>query len=162
MVRGTLAGVIYDLLSRAAAYRSLSSAFARAFEHLLSVDHAAIPDGKLAVDGDHVFAIYQSYVPKPIANGRWESHKRYADIQVMLTGQERMGFLDLDRVPYEAPFDASKDLGFHLGALSLGQSIVVRPAEFAVFFPHDAHMPSLAIDDAPASTVRKVVMKVKV
>lgn len=154
--------MIYDLLTRAAAYRSLSPAFARAFDYLLETDHAKIADGKHLVDGERVFAIYQAYVPKPVAQGRWESHKRYADIQVMLSGSERMGFIDLDRVPYESPFDATKDLGFHMGKLSIGQSVTVLPGEFAVFYPHDAHMPSLALDDSPALTVRKVVMKVEV
>ncbi len=155
-------GVIYDLLTRADPYRALSPAFARAFAYLLEADHATIPDGKHLVDGERVFAIYQGYVPKPVVQGRWESHMRYADIQVMLSGTERMGFIDLDRVPYEAPFDATKDLGFHLGKLSIGQSVIVTPGAFAIFFPHDAHMPSLALDDSPALTVRKVVMKVEV
>ncbi|MFT3787026.1 MAG: YhcH/YjgK/YiaL family protein [Tepidisphaeraceae bacterium] len=152
--------MIHDQLRRASAYRSLSANFAIAFDYLLKTDLLAQADGKVAVAGEAVFAIYQQYDAKPVEAGRWESHERYADIQVILAGEELMGFRDINGMTVATPFDKVKDVAFWQGPVTLGQALIVRANEFTVFFPHDVHMPSLATEKP--QHVRKVVMKVEV
>ena len=53
-----------------------------------------------------------------------------------------------------------------LVALSINPShasfpLLVAAGTFAIFFPHDAHMPGLCVDGAPVD-VKKIVMKVRV
>ena len=60
----------------------------------------------------------------------------------------------------ESPYDAEKDVEFYAGGAEIGKFFNVDAGEFALFFPHDVHMPSLAIAK-PQAAVKKVVVKVR-
>lgn len=153
--------MILDQLINARLYR-LGDRFERGFEYLSATNLPQTPDGKYPIAGDDLFAIVQAYTTKPADQGRWESHRRYADIQYLIRGQERIGVRVVPPqtaardMPIATPYDDDKDIAFHTGA---GDLFTLTAGQFAVFFPHDIHMPSLALD-APAE-VRKVVIKVR-
>ena len=50
-----------------------------------------IADGRHEIDGEKIFANVSSYEPKEF-NGdmRFEAHKKYADLQAVLEGEERI------------------------------------------------------------------------
>jgi biofilm protein TabA len=109
--------------------------------------------------GGGVFALEQAYVAKPPAEGRWEAHEKYIDVQVVTAGRELMGVIDVGALQVAEDLRPAKDLLFfapHAG----GSTLRVGVGGIAVFFPVDAHMPSVA-DGAPA-LVRKTVVKVPV
>jgi YhcH/YjgK/YiaL family protein len=153
--------VILDQLKHAAAYRNLGDNFAAGIDYLLHSDFAHIPDGRYEVIGSHNFAIVQSYTTKPPEKGRWEAHRKYADIQYMLNGGEKMGVAPLERMNVEQAYDGERDLEFFTldDARGTAQVVAVEQGSFAIFLPHDVHMPTLMID-RPAG-VRKVVVKVR-
>ena len=130
----------------------------RAFELLESPGAAGWPDGRLEMDGDLIIAMPQRYATKSPAEGKWEAHRRYIDIQYIVAGGEKMGWANVASLVPTTTFDVAKDVGFYSGT---GDLVTVRAGMFAMFFPHDAHMPCLHADGA-ASAVRKIVMKVAV
>jgi YhcH/YjgK/YiaL family protein len=156
--------MILDRLDTAAAYDSLGERFAAGFKYLRETNFAAVADGKYSIVGDDVFAIVQTYTTKPHADGKWEAHRTYADIQYVFSGVERMGVTPLGSVPSQAPYDADRDVEFFARAGAqegaAGQFFTVAGREFALFLPHDIHMPSLAVDSP--QQVKKVVIKVRV
>jgi biofilm protein TabA len=109
--------------------------------------------------GDGVFALEQAYVSKPRAEGRWESHRAYIDVQVIVSGEEIMEVTDIGALQVEEDLTPGKDVLFYR---SFDQASVLRvkAGEIGVFFPVDAHLPSLAVTE-PA-LVRKTVVKVPV
>ena len=157
--------MILDQLKHAAAYRNVGANFAAGIDYLLHSDFAHIPDGRYEVIGSHNFAIVQSYTTKPPEKGRWEAHRRYADIQYMLAGGERMGVVSIERTKVEQAYDGERDLEFFMlnsgggGGEGAPQVLTVEQGSFAIFLPHEVHMPTLMID-RPAA-VRKVVVKVR-
>ncbi len=151
--------MIYDQLINASVYRSLSPAFRAAFDYLAATDLAALPAGRHDVRGDEVYAIVQEIDLKPWSEGRWEGHRRYADIQLVLSGAEVMGFGDVDALTEDAAYDPQADLVFFRE--NEGQQVLVRAGEFTVFFPQDAHRPCIQPEDG-APNIRKVVVKVRV
>jgi YhcH/YjgK/YiaL family protein len=152
--------VILDRLEFAHSYRALGERFAAGFDYLRTTDLASLPDGRYDIRGRDLVAIVQTYQTKPIDDGRWESHRHHADIQFIIRGRERMGVAPLSpELQLEPPYDAEKDLEFYAAPSSAGQLITVTEGNFAVFLPHDVHMPNLLID-APAE-VKKVVIKVQ-
>jgi YhcH/YjgK/YiaL family protein len=110
--------------------------------------------------GDGIFALEQAYVAKPPAEGRWESHLVYIDVQVVVSGDELMEVTEVSRLSVAEDFRPAKDLLF-FGDYAEGSVLRVRTGEVAVFYPSDAHKPSLA-SGAPAALVRKTVVKVPV
>jgi YhcH/YjgK/YiaL family protein len=152
--------MILDRLADSAIYHRLGDRFGAGFDYLRETDLRSLADGRYEIRGENVFAIVQTYQPKPRPQGRWEAHRLYADIQYVVSGVEQMGVGPLVGLKVVAPYDAEKDVEFYAD-LPHQQWISVAAGNFAVFLPHDVHMPSLSLDGNLAE-VKKVVIKVRV
>lgn len=107
-----------------------------------------------------VSVIEQAYQTKSRADGIFESHRRFIDIQVIYEGEEQIEVADAARLTVRQPYDGERDfLLYH----DHPDASLLRlfPGEAAILFPQDAHMPTLRIHAAPVR-VRKVVVKVPV
>jgi biofilm protein TabA len=121
----------------------------------------AVPAGEtVTVElGDGVFAMEQAYIAKPRAEGRWEAHKVYIDVQVIVSGDELMEVIDVSRLTVNEDRTPAKDVMFYDNGPECSV-LRVGAGDIAVFYPVDAHKPSLAAGE-PA-LVRKTVVKVPV
>ena len=152
--------MILDVLENAGLYRDLPRPIAAALEFLRTADLAGLPIGKTVIDGQRLFALTQEYTPKPAAVLKFEAHRRYWDVQYVVSGVERMGWNTLARMTVSEPHDAERDVAFFRGE---GDFFRVPAGAFAIFGPSDVHMPGVAEDSGAAGTiVRKVVLKVDV
>ena len=150
--------MITDTIGNAASYAKLSPRIATAFEFLQRRDLANLEQGKHLIDGDSVFAMIQEYTTKPREQCFWESHRKFTDVQFIQAGVEAIGWSPIERMKVIKPYDAEKDLQVLAGD---GQIIELPAGRFAIFMPHDVHMPCLAATSG-AATVRKIVVKVAV
>ena len=100
------------------------------------------------------------YTTRPWGQGRYECHRRMADVQIVLKGEEDVYNLPLHVMTVAEAFDQDRDLGFFDDASRLSPVRLV-PGIFALLLPWDAHMPSMAVADVPAP-VRKMVIKLPV
>jgi YhcH/YjgK/YiaL family protein len=105
--------------------------------------------------GGGIRAILQEYRTKPRSEGRWEAHRAFWDLQLVLSGAEHFGWAPLEDLVVSQPFDASKDVMFLDGT---GDFVTLSAGRFALAGPSDAHIPGMALE-AP-SIVRKVVFKI--
>lgn len=105
------------------------------------------------------FALPQAYLTRARAEGRWETHRAYIDVQAVLEGEELMEVAVRDRLTVAEDLTPGRDVIFYQ---PFDRSSVLRlsPGLAAVYFPGDAHLGCIAIG-APA-LVRKVVVKVPV
>lgn len=149
--------MIVDKLVNAAAYRALGPGIAAAFDYLKSQDFSRISPGRYDITGDECFAIVQDYDTVHPEEKRWEAHRRYIDVQYIVSGAERIGYANLDALDVVEHYDEIKDITWLEGS---GDFITVNPGTFVVLYPHDAHMPGVAIDGP--RTIRKVVVKIAV
>jgi YhcH/YjgK/YiaL family protein len=150
--------MIVDHLARAERYRGLSAGIAAALDFLRTTDLTAFPEGKTLLNGDRLIANVARYRTKLPEAAVWESHRKYIDVQYVVSGCERFGYVDLAAVPAVVKdYHAEKDVIFY----APGTVTLPLPAGyFAIFFPEDIHAPSLA-EGEPGDVV-KVVMKVAV
>jgi len=148
--------MILDILSNAGLYRSLHPRLAQALDYLATARLAELPPGKQTIDGDHLFALVNDYCTQPQEKCRFEAHRRYADIQLMVRGVERIGVAQATALTVDEPYAADRDIAFFHGQ---GDLVTLDEGTFAIFFPHDAHQPGIAVAESLA--VRKVVMKVE-
>ena len=144
--------MIIDELASAGRYACLNENFARAVRFLKETDLDSLPFGTFAVDGENVYAMMQEYETRA-GEPKFESHDRYADIQLVLEGRERFAF---GWDPSMGPLEAGKDLRF--GTVNGTVDFVLEKDRFAIFLPGEAHAPGLA-DKVPARC-RKLVVKV--
>jgi biofilm protein TabA len=129
-----------------------------AFEWLEQHAKEALPDGRIEIDGARLFALPQTYAPRPVEGSRFEAHRRHADVQYIAAGAEMIGYAPTQTLEVQEAYDSEKDIAFY--AQPLCYTPVALPAgSFAVFYPGDAHMPCCRLDsDQP---VRKIVVKVE-
>ena len=70
------------------------------------------PDGEYEIRGRQIFARVMRYMSIPRKEGRLESHRRYADIQALLSGEEYIEWAPLTG-DEEAEYDQEADVSFH-------------------------------------------------
>lgn len=148
--------MILDTIQNAARYSSLSGNFKDAFRFLQRTDLQELALGRHEINDDMVYASISRGPGRDRKDGRLETHVSYIDIQMVLTGTEEMGWKP--RSTCEQPagaYDERKDIQFFSDLPDTWFS--VRPGQFVVFFPEDAHMPMISPDE-----IHKVVIKIKV
>lgn len=103
------------------------------------------------------FAIEQSYATRGREECFFESHRRFADVQAVIEGEEWVDLADISQLAVVRPYDGEKDLIVY--ADQPGSSrLRLGLGDVAVFFPEDGHMPCLRTPRAGA--VWKTVVKV--
>ena len=110
----------------------------------------------MEIDGERVFALFQSYETKP-ENDRPEAHRKYIDIQYLIEGEELIGVAPLTSMERVAEAAPERDIWFYEGETA---KLPLGGGRFAILFPQDAHAPCIAAGEC--RPVRKVVVKVAV
>lgn len=154
-VKGIGISMIIDLLHHAACYSHLSPRFDAGFAFLKELDFGALKPGRNDIDGDSIYAMCQEYETRPMEKGVWESHRAYADIQFVVEGEELIGYAPLTSMAVKEAYRADRDCALYEGR---GDFVRLHAGQFGIFFPHDVHMPGIAV--ARPSPVKKVVVKV--
>jgi YhcH/YjgK/YiaL family protein len=148
--------MIFDRLVNAERYFKTHPAFAAAFAFLRRPDLATLPDGRIELDGDKLFALIQRPAGKTRAAARLESHRKYADIQFVISGHEEYGWRALaDAPPVSEEFKPDNDVAFYAGPPSIW--LPTPAGYFVVFFPEDLHAPLVS-----TGQLHKAVIKVRV
>ena len=145
--------MILDLIDQHARYHALHPLFARAFQYLRDTDLRSLAPGRHELDGDRLYVSVDHVEGRGREGARLEAHRRYIDIQVAIEGPEAIGWRPLRACRRALPFDESKDIGFFEDAPE--SWLALRPGEFAIFFPDDAHAPL-----AERGAVKKAIVKV--
>jgi len=130
----------------------------RAFEAIRDYLENPHEDGKLVLDGDALYANVFTYKTKAAADSCFEAHKRYIDVQVVLEGEEIVGFESADKLTLTKEYDAEGDYMLY-GLDSEYDSVRLCRGEMAIIFPEEPHAPGMTAADGPTD-VRKMVVKI--
>mgnify|MGYP003295598252 CR=1 FL=1 len=116
-----------------------------------------LPACRIRLDGDNLYVNINVLQPRPEKDFLLEAHQDYIDVQIPLSGTERMGWRpqeDCQTIAKE--YDEGKDIEFYKDQpVNLFD---VPVGYFAVFFPSDAHQPGIISQ----ANHKKVVAKIKV
>jgi biofilm protein TabA len=97
--------------------------------------------GKYPVEGNLMFAVVQEMDSEPWAQRRPEAHEFHADIQFLVSGEEKIGVL---RSPGKLEVTENRmesdDVAFYK-ITGEESALILKPGMFAVFFPADIHRP---------------------
>lgn len=162
---------LFGSLATLRAQAPANAAFAAAFAYLDDLQREGSPvrsrvralaagESQKIDLGDGLFVIEQAYDTKVRADGFFESHRKYIDVQVVLEGEELMEVADASRMTVRQPYHAERDLIVYEDS-SEASLLRLSAGQGAIFFPADVHMPSLRIRSEPV-LVRKAVVKVPV
>jgi YhcH/YjgK/YiaL family protein len=151
--------MILDRLENAEAYIGLPKRIRQALEILRETSFDSVEDGTYKIDGDNLYYMVMRYETKPFAEGLLEMHRNYLDVQYVAKGREIMGYMPLDNLTVESPYDAEGD--YELFQLAKNTTpLCFEQGMFGIFYPQDAHMPGRHLE--VAESVCKVVVKVRI
>ena len=128
----------------------------QAFHFLKTANLQELPLGKQELEGEHLFVNVQEYYGKSKPDALYESHKKYIDIQYVIEGEEIIGLTTLDKVTVKEPYNEGNDIAFY--DFEGGDYLKATPENFFLFFPEDAHRPSITTGDS--ILVKKIVVKI--
>ena len=145
--------MIIDNFENAEKYFILNPDFKLVFDFIKNNDLAAMECGKYELNGNKVFFNLQEYESKHLQ--KLEAHKNYIDIQVVIKGEEYMGWTNINNTNVTEQYDEEKDVMFLEGNVS---NLKADNKVFLIFYPEDAHMPALCIDEP--RQVKKAIFKI--
>lgn len=131
----------------------------KAVEFMKRPDLATMAVGTYPIVGKDVFATISEYVPKDLTKSLWEAHHNYADIQAVITGEEKIGKSDPAKLKEVHPYKEANDAANYEGP---GKYYIAKPGTFFIFFPGQAHRPGLKVNAGDTAHVRKLVIKMRV
>ena len=116
--------------------------------------------GKHELDGKKLFVNVQQYSPKTFNPEKLEYHRDYIDIQLLLSGAEKLYYAPLDGLDEVMPYNPEKDCGFaRLPVPGAGVELPLVPGNFVLLFPEEGHLPGVG---DPTTQVVKAVVKIAV
>jgi YhcH/YjgK/YiaL family protein len=169
--------VLYGHLSGSDAYAHLlaNPAWRLAFDWLKKAT-AATPAGIQELQGDQVYVNVHGYETLPSAQCRFESHRRYVDLQCCISGGEMIDWWLASELEPDGEYDGEKDVLFYQsptprvpesrrsdspvfrGSALVTTTLRMSPGSFAIFHPSDAHRPK--VQDGVNPRVFKLVIKI--
>ena len=149
--------MVIDSIKNASLYYGLGAGIEAALKLLEEKDFSDMTPGRYDMMGKYGYVLVSDVETSPISHKRWEAHRNYIDVQFIAKGAEIMGCTDISELKVDDKYSDEKDIVWLKGK---GTFFDMREGMFAIFYPHDAHMPGVA-EDQP-TLVRKVVVKVAV
>ena len=139
-----------------ARYESLHPLFKQAFDYIKANDLSASPTGRITLDGDNLFINVVDAEMVSAEVQKLEAHHQYIDIHVPLAQEELIGYKHLSFLgASDAPFDEAGDCALYTD--SQVAWTLVKPGEFLLVYPEDAHAPLVG-----KGKQRKLIVKVRV
>ena len=123
-------------------------------DFLKKCDLTALPDGKTVIDGERVFVNVMEADLREAEGVEYEYHKRYADLQIDISGSEYWEWTD--KAEFTDTFQEASDCGLAAGRSRCGGTL--GDGSFALFLPEEFHKPSCK--NGSHTHVRKAVIKI--
>lgn len=148
--------MILDEMENVLRYGALHPGLVPAADFLVSEDLASRKAGRHPIDGDRLYLMIVHEGGRGEEGALLETHRRYIDLQLTLSGGERIGWRRREscRSP-RGEYDVEKDLRFYEDKPRVWTD--VPPGCFAIYFPEDAHAPL-----AGTGEIAKAVVKIAV
>lgn len=127
----------------------------KVYQFLKSHNLERMEEGRHDIDGDNIYAIVSKEDARQAEDAPLEAHDSYIDVQVLIEGDETMGWKDRSTCNDEtATYDPDNDIVIFEDMPDV--YFTLEPKHVAIFFPHDAHAPLIG-----NGNIKKIVVKIK-
>ena len=119
-----------------------------------------LPANKESVDlGDGIRCIGNYYDTLPVAECKFEAHKKFCDIQCVVSGEEKMGITPAGK-GISGPYDEAKDVYFT--EVEADEFVELKAGSVLVLYPEDLHQVKCQLEEGKPVSIVKMVFKVPV
>lgn len=128
-----------------------------AFEYLDKTDWRSLPLGRHPIDGDRMYITLSQAITRAMAGEKFEAHRKYADIHLLISGEEIIGSARPAGMKVATPYDEQRDIEMYAQPADF-RHLRMAPGDFVVFLPGQGHLPGC--HEQTAVQIRKAVIKV--
>ena len=147
--------MIVDSLSNCDKYISLHKDFEKVFSFLRELKGDAA--GTTVLEENNVWANVIEVQEMPKSMKVFEAHRKFLDIHYILSGEEKFGYANIDRLKTKQPYNAVDDYELLEGETNV---ILLKKGDFMITFPEDAHIPDY--EKTNDDKLVRVVVKVRI
>lgn len=120
----------------------------------------ALPDGRYYLENG-IYVNVESYITQKKEERKFESHKRYVDIQFILSGEENILVAPVQRLSVCEEYSVSNDITFYNAySCKEGEIVHLTVGQALLLKPEDGHMPCIRVEEDTPTKVRKAVIKI--
>lgn len=148
--------MIIDNIKNLAQYNIVSD---KVLEFLTSLNENS-EVGHYEID-ENSYANIDEYETKLFNVCKFEAHKKFIDIQMILSGVEQLDYISVNGLEVTQSYDTNRDVMFFKNPNNQPDTVILEPFKFAFIHPYEAHKPQMSISNKPQK-VKKVVVKIKV
>ena len=135
--------MVIDTLDNLKLYVGMNPLFADVVKFIEENDLLALEEGKHLIKGKDLFVNITTAKGKMPDEAVMETHRNMIDIQIPLDEEETFGYLPLEDLPDDVPYNEEKDITKYPGIPGSSED-TSRPGMMAIFFPQDGHAPCIA------------------
>lgn len=125
-------------------------------EFIQTHDLKTLPLGAYPLNGENRVVISQYQTKEN--DFLCESHRRYADVQCIIDGEELLKLAYMQDCEITAPYDAEKDLELYKGDGKETAILKGGDVDSVIFYPEEIHQPGLCV--TKPAPVKKAVFKI--
>ena len=149
--------MIYTKRENLGRYLGMSSSLDSAIQYLLGADLRQLHMGRNEIDGDQAFVNRFDYQTMPQEQAIWEGHEQYGDIDVLLSGHERIGVANVSSLTMTQRKPEEDFVGFE-GDVEVWFPMTTE--DILIVFPEDVHM--VKVMNGDSTLVEKACFKCRV
>ena len=147
--------MILDKITNISQDRGLSKNIDEAFNYIGNTDFSILKNGRYDIDSN-MFVLVNEYSTKENESNISEAHRKYIDLQYVLSGSEIIEFETLENQNIVKEYDKEND--YSLYNLKNKSTLILSEGMFALFYPEDLHMPGLINNESVK--IKKIVIKI--
>lgn len=148
--------MIIDNIYNAPLYYSLHKRFKKAFEFLKTIDLSNCEERSFEMHDDSIKLIISSNKLKNEKDALLETHRKYIDIHIPISGNETFGWKSAKQLKRSVDKYCSES-DFQLFHDSATTYFTISPGEFAIFLLEDAHAPLIG-----SGELKKIIFKIAI
>ncbi len=119
-----------------------------------------LPGKKESVElSDGIRCIGNYYETLPVAQCVFEAHKKYCDVQCVISGREKMGIAPAGK-GISGPYDEASDVYFT--EVEADEYVELKAGSVLVLYPEDLHQVKVQFEEGKPEQMVKMVFKVPV
>lgn len=150
--------MIFDSINQLSRYSSFPQ-INDILEFLKNTKIIELSDGDISIKGEDLFVKVLHYTPKDASKNYFETHRDYADLQMIVNGIEAIHVVDNQYLSATDEFKLDGDFTFYKANKKITE-LVLEQGKFAVFFPGEPHKPGCTYN-LVEEPVMKLVFKIK-
>ena len=142
-------------------YESIKKLSPSGYEFVIKALASGVENGKYPLESG-AYAVVSEYETKSLADAKFEAHRKYIDVQLILAGEEIIGVMPTERMREGVcigEYNPDKDIELYRECGEY-EANPLSAGDFIILYPEDGHMPAVH-KDAP-SHIKKIVFKIPV